>query len=904
MSQAQELCTFRRMKLFSPTVRRALIAAVVIGAAAMIVMAIMPPDVVRTPLEGAQLAGTRGIRLEGEQPVPRFDDQRAPIVVAPPAQGQWSAYAARDGDRVQLTTVVEPVDDVQRIRVQAPLPIGRWDLVLEDDARHTRWPVRFAKVPTPSTVITRLKAEAEALAVADRPAFWVTAAQGDGALADRQVAAVELGRAHIAAGDMAKATLAYQDAARLAGEMGEIGEQAGRLRAAAWTLYRQRRFEEALSMLSDAGVVLTTMRDATATARSDYLRGCIERETGLFRSATSSLRRAVANASSTADESLRATCVNELATLLSDLGQHRTALDLLEETPTVGPAKGRRLTTRGWIASRLAQTAPEYLALARKSLEEAMTYLKNPDVRFSALINLIELDLSEARLENVRRNLKQIDKDGAVFGQREVTLIRGTLALRTRSFVVASALFDEVLTEPLATHEERWRAALGAAQVAHAQGDLAKAIKLANHAATALKQSSRQSAVSGARATWLADRKQLIETTVRLHLDRGHSLQALSALDGLRAWVFEDLDARLRVERLPKAERSAWFSAQAAYRRSRATLDAHQAECRHAPSDERPACAKQLTSLKSAVNAAFDEMYLVLDRSAPSAISNTRLPTLPANRALVTAFGFDGRVVAFWLQGPNVTVAETTAEDPLAPFVKRITEVEHLYVVGAAGVDLRKSARDTLADKSTTWSEVPFAGLLAQPQVDALGAPVVIADPTADLQHARAEGRAVHTRLGGSMLLGEQATQAATLDAISSGARVLHFAGHGALDAESPWQAHLLLANDERLTLADLLVARPILGIVFLSGCETGVRGALSSQHAVGLPDAFLLSGARAVIATDRVVPDADARTFVDHFYKHPDWASRPAAAFHSAVRALRAAGNPIWTAFRLMGRA
>ena len=270
----------------------------------------------------------------------------------------------------------------------------------------------------------------------------------------------------------------------------------------------------------------------------------------------------------------------------------------------------------------------------------------------------------------------------------------------------------------------------------------------------------------------------------------------------------------------------------------------------------------------------------------------------------MTAVVLDGRAVVFWLEGDAVSVTDTTAANPLAPFAARLAGLEHLYVVGAPGLDLREATRDALIDSKTTWSEVPFAGLLAQPQMDAQGAPVIIADPGADLQHARAEGRAVHARLGGALLLGEAATRAAALSAISAGARVLHFAGHGALDAQSPWRAHLVLANDETLTLADLLVARPILGIVVLSGCETGVRGALSSQHAVGLPDAFLLAGARAVIATDRVVPDAAARAFVDHFYRHPDWATRPAAAFHSAVRALRAAGDPIWTAFRLMGRA
>lgn len=890
------------MKLFSPAVNRALIALLAIGAVAAIVLAMMPPRVPKAPLEGAQLAGTRGIRLEAEQPVPRFDDARAPIVVAPPAQGQWTALAARDGSRAALSIVVEPVDDMERIRVQAPLPIGRWDLVLEDDARQTRWPVRFSEIPKPSETIVRLKAEAEALDVKARPAFWASAAKA-ATIADRQVAAVERGRACIAAGDMAQATVAYQEAARLAGEMGEIGEQAGRLRAAAWTLYRQRRFEEALSALDAGRLVLGDDADMQALARLQFLRGSIQRETGLYRDAMMNLQAAQRGAKRSSDKRMATMVADELAALLSDLGQHDAALRLLDANPATGPERGPRLTNRAWMEAQSRQ--PDYERV-RADLESAISVLNDPDAQNVALVNLIGLDLMESRLAKARAHLARLDSVPGAFAGNYADLARGELALRSGRTGDAQRLFDKVHAAAKANYEAElnWQSKYGLLRVSLADGDLARSATLAADALLALDRFSRSAAVSDARATWLADQRQLINTAVEVQLRLDNARQALAVLDGTRAWVLRDLDARLRTERLSTDARSAWYAAQARYREKRLRLDSKARDCHRAPADERARCTAQLHDLRDDVEAAFDALYAILDETAPAALADAELPRLARGEALLTAMKLPDRVVSFWLDHQTVEVGVSTVEDPLRPFAHRLGAIEHLYVVGAAGMTLREAARDALAGTETTWSELPFAGLLAQPQLEAQGPPVVIADPASDLRHARAEGRAVHARLGGNMLLGAQATRSAALEALRSGARVLHFAGHGALDAESPWQAHLVLANDERLTLADLLVARPILGIVVLSGCETGVRGALSSQHAVGLPDAFLLSGARAVIATDRVVPDADARAFVDHFYRHPDWATRPAAAFASAVRALRAANNPIWTAFRLMGRA
>lgn len=888
-----------------PVMTRLLAALLVLGGIGLFILALCTPRPRLQPLRSAQLAGSRSIVLEEGHAVYGFDADRPPIVVVPPTESRWRARAVGLGASRGLALVAEPADDRVRLRLSGPLPIGRWTLVVEDDTRQATWPARFSAVPAAPEAIVALKAQAEAAPVEGRPAVWRGALAG---LAGREriAARVEEARAWIAAGDLAQAAKAYTAAARDAGAIGWVSEQAGRLRAAAWALYRLRRFEAALDRLEEANRLTADLDDAVGQARVLYLRGCIQNEVGLYRDAMDSLKRSCQAATRFQDGRLEHICQNELATLLSNLGQHEAALELLTQTPTARAERGRRLTTRGWIAARLAGRRPAVADDARRDLEAALRFLENPDVRHSATLNLIDFELAQGRFDAARRWLASLDED-ARFGRIDLALARGQIAAQAGVGAEAEGYFQAIRRDPQANEEQRWRADLGLALLAAAEGKLERAAQLTDRALATLRRLSRGAALDAGRASMLDDRRRLARTAIEVRLAQGDAAGALAVLDATRTWVLGDLEARLRIERLDGAARRRWFERQARYQRLREEITTEAARCDALPADERRRCAARLSGHRRQVEAALDAMYAVLDEAAPSALTD-RLPTLPDGAALFTSAQIGDRLLGFWLDPAGAVVEPVTRAAPLAPFAARVAQARHLYVVpGAVSINAvldGATGQATALRERITWSEVPFAGLLAQPYISAGGPPVVIADPTADLQHARAEGKAVHQRIGGRLLVGEAVTREAALTAFGAGAAVVHFAGHGALDAESPWQAHLALADGERLTLADLLVAQPKVGVVLLSGCETGVRSALSDAYRVGLPDAFLLAGARAVIATDRVVPDADARAFIDQFYQSPDWAQRPAAAFARAVRAMRAAGNPIWSAFRFMGRA
>jgi CHAT domain-containing protein len=110
---------------------------------------------------------------------------------------------------------------------------------------------------------------------------------------------------------------------------------------------------------------------------------------------------------------------------------------------------------------------------------------------------------------------------------------------------------------------------------------------------------------------------------------------------------------------------------------------------------------------------------------------------------------------------------------------------------------------------------------------------------------------------------------------------VVHVATHGLMNVRSPMFSRLELArgagdtgDDGRLEVHELLELRIGAGLVFLSGCETGVGAAWSNQFARGedyatLAQAFLYAGARGVMATLWRIPDEGAALFAEHFYAH-----------------------------------
>jgi CHAT domain-containing protein len=97
---------------------------------------------------------------------------------------------------------------------------------------------------------------------------------------------------------------------------------------------------------------------------------------------------------------------------------------------------------------------------------------------------------------------------------------------------------------------------------------------------------------------------------------------------------------------------------------------------------------------------------------------------------------------------------------------------------------------------------------------------------------------------------------------------------------------------------------RSVPRFVVLSGCETGLSSAALEQPGIGLAQAFIVSGAAAVIASVRPVADTTAARLTADFYREWLHGVPAARALQAAELGLRGSTSvEEWTAFRLFER-
>ena len=149
----------------------------------------------------------------------------------------------------------------------------------------------------------------------------------------------------------------------------------------------------------------------------------------------------------------------------------------------------------------------------------------------------------------------------------------------------------------------------------------------------------------------------------------------------------------------------------------------------------------------------------------------------------------------------------------------------------------------------------------------------------APLPATRAEVQALARGFGrqATVYLGADATEARAKSI--AGARYVHFATHGLLDARSPLDSALALTvpADRRPGEENgLLQAWEIFeqvridaDLVTLSACETALGDDVAGEGLIGLTRAFHYAGARTVLATLWQVADESTSTLMSTFYRH-----------------------------------
>ncbi len=165
----------------------------------------------------------------------------------------------------------------------------------------------------------------------------------------------------------------------------------------------------------------------------------------------------------------------------------------------------------------------------------------------------------------------------------------------------------------------------------------------------------------------------------------------------------------------------------------------------------------------------------------------------------------------------------------------------------------------------------------------------------------------------GVVLLGSNATETAFKSEPLSDFKIVHIAAHGFSDTQFPERSGLVLGVDPNSRDDGLLQVREIIRLHFnadlvtLSACNTGVGKLEGEEGVTNLVEAFLVSGAKAVVASLWSADDIYTSALMERFYTHiAEGQDKAAALRHAKLDLLAKYGRQVspyyWGAFILVG--
>ncbi|MBN9657059.1 MAG: CHAT domain-containing protein [Acidobacteria bacterium] len=166
---------------------------------------------------------------------------------------------------------------------------------------------------------------------------------------------------------------------------------------------------------------------------------------------------------------------------------------------------------------------------------------------------------------------------------------------------------------------------------------------------------------------------------------------------------------------------------------------------------------------------------------------------------------------------------------------------------------------------------------------------------------------------GADALTGDSATETAVKAANLAQYRAIHFAVHASIDEQFPDRSALRLAKNSGPGQDGLLQAREVLSLplnanlVTLSACDAGSGRVEGLAGMNSLVQAFLMAGAKTVVASTWAAEDNATAELMRNFYQHLKNGADKAEALTLAKRDLLAkygsnAQPFLWAGFRLVG--
>jgi len=182
-----------------------------------------------------------------------------------------------------------------------------------------------------------------------------------------------------------------------------------------------------------------------------------------------------------------------------------------------------------------------------------------------------------------------------------------------------------------------------------------------------------------------------------------------------------------------------------------------------------------------------------------------------------------------------------------------------------------------------------------------------------DLPQTREEVEEIDKIIGhdSMLLVGKDATETAFKKEPLDQFRILHLAVHGFADTQYPERSALVLGKDSSddglLQVREIIRLKLNAQLATLSACDTGVGKLQGEEGISNLAEAFLVAGARSVVASLWSADDTSASSLMEQFYKRlADGESVSAALRNAKLDMLSKFGNDLnpyyWAAFISVG--
>lgn len=653
-----------------------------------------------------------------------------------------------------------------------------------------------------------------------------------------------------------------------------------------------------------------------------YQRGLLASASGNVRGALAAFEQSLLWAQRLCDDEVVAAAQQWIAMTMSSLGRLSDAMKL--QMQLVDAAKDAipcirvpLLASAAWLA---VQQQPLDAAFARARLAAALESLDQCPDRFrtrNVQVNQLELLVSTGETRQAHNLLNQLRQknDGLTAGLAVQELeLEGRLRLVDHNASDALKLFEraEAMARASGLIDEELRLTVLRARALAMVGNTAEAINVLEGTEQKLDQRLQVVPVGEARVRFLRVRDEGVRALVAIYVHQGQINEAFEAARRGRGRAVRAIAMGDTLANLNREAKRQWLADLTAYQRLRAEEE-EAAQAWALPENQLKEQAAQKAERAEAAQKALDVAYTHLLQNLPQAVAKLQ-PLVIAPGEVILLFFREGEndQACPWRGFAATTAQVKTACLPTPPMSGGTVHpwLRPFAVPLAVATQVRVLATDPMTEEihaaafknKSLGLHVPLVySLDVSSPPAANGSPLVVGDPSEDLPAARVEGKEVSTLLNtGAVLLGDQATRQAIINSLPR-AGWFHYAGHSVFAGLDGLDSGLPLARQQRLSAADVLALPAVPRVVVLSACEAGRSSGDSNTAGLGLAQAFVVAGAKVVIAPTRPVSDEVSRDFMRLFYKHVSSGLPPERALQTTLSEANAQQENDWSTFRAL---